>query len=173
MEFGLWYLFDTTSNIAGYSKANWASDVDDHKSTSGGCFYIGNNLISWYDKKQNSISLSTAEAEYIAADSGCIQLLCMKQMLRDYELDQGTMSLFVDNKNVIDISKNPVHHSRTKHIDTKHIDIRHHFICQLVEEKVVSLDYVKIEDQLVDILTIPLDSKKFKYLWSDIVLCTI
>lgn len=59
-------------------------------------------------------------------------------MLRYYELEQGTMSLFIDNKNTIDISKNPVKHSRTKHID-----IRHHFILQLVEEKVVPLDYVK------------------------------
>ncbi len=64
-------------------------------------------------------------------------------MLRDYELSQGTMSLFVDNKSAIDISKNPVQHSRTKHID-----IRHHFIGELVEEKVVSLDHVKTEDQL-------------------------
>lgn len=75
-------------------------------------------------------------------------------MHRDYELKQGTMSLFVDNKSAIDISKNPVQHSRTKHID-----IRYHFIHQLVEEKVISLDYVKTKDQLTNILTKPLDSK--------------
>lgn len=89
-------------------------------------------------------------------------------MLRDYELEQGTMSLFVDNKSVIDISKNIVQHSRTKHID-----IRHNFIYQLEEEKVMSLDYVKTEDQLADILTKPLHSKRFEYLWSTIGLCTI
>lgn len=65
----------------------------------------------------------------------------MKKMLNDYELSQGTMGLFVDNKSTIDISKNSVQHSRTKHID-----IRHHFIRELVEEKVVSLDHVNIED---------------------------
>lgn len=89
-------------------------------------------------------------------------------MLHDYELEQGIMSLFVDNKSVIEIFKNPVQHSRTKYID-----IRHHFIWQLVEEKIVSLDYVKTKDQLVDILTKPLDSKQFKYLRSVIGLCTI
>lgn len=78
------------------------------------------------------------------------------------------MSLFVDNKRTIDIFKNPVQHSRTKHID-----IRHHFICQLVEENVVSLDYVKNEDQFTDILTKPLDYKWFEYLQSAIGLCTI
>lgn len=85
----------------------------------------------------------------------------MKQMLRDYEFLQGTMSLFVDNKSAIDISKNLVQHSKTKHID-----IKHHFIRELVDEKVVSLDHVKTENQLADILIKPLDSKRFKYLRS-------
>lgn len=78
------------------------------------------------------------------------------------------MSLFVDNKSVIDISKNPIQHLRTKHIN-----IRHHFIKQLVEENVVSLDYVKTDGQLADILTKPLDSKWFKYLRGGIGLCTL
>lgn len=77
------------------------------------------------------------------------------------------MSLFVDNKSGIDISKNTVQHSRTKHVD-----IRHHFIHQLVEERIVSLDHVKIEDQLVDILTKPLESKRFEYLKGEIGMCS-
>lgn len=119
----------------GYLNVDWARDVEDYKNTSGGCFYIGNSFVSLHSRKQKSISLSTSKAKYIAASSGCTQLLWIKQMVRDYELEQGTMSLFVDNKSVIDISKNLVQHSMTKHIDN-----RHHFICQLVEEKVVSLD---------------------------------
>ena len=73
--FGIWYSRDTNLNVVGFSDANWAKCVDDSKSTSGGCFYIRNNLVLWHCKKQNSISLSTAEAEYIAAGSGCTQLL--------------------------------------------------------------------------------------------------
>ncbi|XP_022873960.1 uncharacterized protein LOC111392799 [Olea europaea var. sylvestris] len=72
---------------------------DDRKSTSGGCFYMGSNLVAWLSKKQNSISLSTAEAEYIAAGSCCTQLLWMKQMLSDYEINQETMTIFCDNTN--------------------------------------------------------------------------
>ena len=64
-EFGVWYNKDTSDILAGYSDADWAGNVDDRKSTSGGCFYVGNNLVSWMRKKQNSISLATAEAEYI------------------------------------------------------------------------------------------------------------
>ena len=74
-EFGVWYSKDTSDVLVGYSDTNWAENADDRKSTSGGCFYVGNNLVSWMSKKQNSISLSTAEAEYIDAGSCCTQLL--------------------------------------------------------------------------------------------------
>nr|XP_023918602.1 uncharacterized protein LOC112030148 [Quercus suber] len=79
--------------LAGYSDADWAGSVDDRKSTSGGCFYLGNNLVSWMSKKQNFVSLSTAEAEYIVAVSCCTQLLWMKKLLHDYRILQDTMCL--------------------------------------------------------------------------------
>ena len=53
-------------------------DQNLYKSTSGGCFFLGNNLVSWFSKKQNCVSLSTAEAEYIASGSSCSQLVWMK-----------------------------------------------------------------------------------------------
>ena len=68
-DYGLWYSKDLNACLARYSNVDWASSVDDRKSTSGGCFYLGNNLVSWISKKQNSVSLSTAEAEYIATGS--------------------------------------------------------------------------------------------------------
>ena len=69
--FGVWYIKDTNDILAGYSDVDWAENADDRKSTSGGCFYMGNNLVSWMSKKQNSISLSTAETKYIAVGSCC------------------------------------------------------------------------------------------------------
>ncbi|RVW84559.1 Copia protein [Vitis vinifera] len=138
------------------------------KNTSGGCFYIGNCLVAWMSKKQNSVSLFTAEAEYIVAGSCCSQLLWIKQMLRNYGIDQGTMVVFCDNTSAINISKNPVLHSRTKHID-----IRHHFIRDLVEDKVVSLEYVPTEGQIADILTKPLDVSRFESLRKSIGLCIV
>ena len=70
-NFSVWYSKDTDDVLAGYFDADWPSNANDRKSTLGGCFYMSNNLITWMSKKQNSISLSTAEAKYIAASSYC------------------------------------------------------------------------------------------------------
>ena len=77
--FGVWYIKDTNDILAGYSDVDWAENADDRKSTSGGCFYMGNNLVSWMNKNQNSISLSTTEAEYIAISSCSTQFLWMQK----------------------------------------------------------------------------------------------
>jgi hypothetical protein len=70
-DYGILYSHSDNSRMIGYCDADWAGSADDRKSTSGGCFFLGNNLVSWFNKKQNSVSLSTAEAEYIAAGSNC------------------------------------------------------------------------------------------------------
>ena len=88
--------------------------------------------------------------------------------MRDYGIDQGAMVEFCDNTSVISISKNPDLHSRTKDID-----IRHHFIHDLVENKVVSLEYVLTEGQITDILTKPLNVFRFESLRRFICLCTL
>ncbi|CAM8916946.1 unnamed protein product [Rhodiola kirilowii] len=107
-DYGLWYTKDTNSCLVGYCDADWAGNAEDHKSTSGGCLLLGNNLVSWFSKTQNNISLSTAEAEYIAARSCCTQMLWMKQMLEEYGVNQDVMTLYCDNMSSISIYKNPV-----------------------------------------------------------------
>ena len=168
VDFGIWFSKDTNANLVCYSDADWAGNADDRKSTSGGCFYLGNNLVSWHSKKQNSISLSTAEAEYIAAGSCCTQLLWMKQMMIDYGFDLKTLTIFCDNTSAINISKNPVQHSRTKHID-----IRHHFIRELVENDVVILEHVETSKQIADIFTKALDAVRFSSLRKSLGVCII
>jgi phage anti-repressor protein len=145
--------------LARYSDVGWAGNADDRKSTSGGCFYVGTNLVAWMSRKQASISLSTAEAEYVAVGSCCTQLLWMKKLLCDYGFTQDIMVIHCDNTSAINISKNPVQHSRTKHID-----IRHHFIRDLVESREVALMFIPTENQLADILTKPLDGSRFESL---------
>ncbi|XP_065622786.1 secreted RxLR effector protein 161-like [Quercus suber] len=158
-EYGIWYSRDLNECLAKYSDADWAGCIDDRKSTSSGCYYLGNNLVLWMSKKHNSVSLSTAEAEYIAAASCCAQLLWMKKLLHDYGITQDTMCVYCDNTSAINLSKNPVQHSKSKHIE-----IRYHFIRDLVEERTVYLELINTENQKADIFTKPLDGPKFKSL---------
>jgi len=165
-DYGILYSHSENTRLVGYGDANWAGSVDDRESTSGGCFFLGNNLVSWFSKKQNFVALSIDEAEYIAAGSSCSQLVWMKQMLQEYDVKQGVLTLYCDNLSAIKISKNPIQHSRTKHID-----IRHPFIMDLVEDKIVTLEHVTTEEQLADIFTKALDVKQFEKLRSKLGIC--
>lgn len=127
--------------LIGYYDADWEGSANDRKSTSGGCFFLENNLISWFNKKQNSVSLSMDEVEYNATGSNCSQLIWMKQMVEEYNVQQDVMTLYCDNLSAINISKNLIHHNRTKHID-----IHHHFIRDLVKDKIVTLEHVTTEN---------------------------
>ena len=83
-------------------------------------------MVSWFSKKQNSVALSTIEAEYIAAGCCCAQILWMKQTLKDFDLIFNITPIMCDNTSAINLSKNPVNHSRTKHIEIQHHFLRDH-----------------------------------------------
>lgn len=72
MDYGLLYLKGKEFTLSTYSNADWAGCINDRKSISGGAFYLGENLVSWHNKKQESISLSIVEAEYITTISYCM-----------------------------------------------------------------------------------------------------
>ena len=92
----------------------------------------------------------------------------MKQMLKEYNVEQDVMTLYCDNMSAINISKNPVQHSRTKHID-----IRHHYIRDLVEDKVITLEHVATEEQVADIFTTALDANQFEKLRGKLGICLL
>ena len=166
-DYGMMYSHSTNSKLVGYCDADWAGSADDRKNSSGGCFFLKNNLISWFSKKQNCVSLSTTEAEYIVAGRSCPQLIQMKQMQKEYNVEQDVMILYCDNLSAINISKNPIQHSRTKHID-----ICHHFISDLVEDKIVTFEHVATEKQILDIFTEVLDSNQFEKLKGELGIYT-
>ena len=75
---------------------------------SGTCQFLGPSLVSWHSKKQNSVALSMAEAEYIAAGACCAQLLLILRQLRDLGIDLKKVPIKCDNKSAINITKNPM-----------------------------------------------------------------
>ncbi|GAV64570.1 hypothetical protein CFOL_v3_08088 [Cephalotus follicularis] len=125
-------------------------------------------LISWFIKKQNSVALSTTEAEYIAAGSCCAQVRWMKQQLLDYGFTFEKIPIRCDNTSAICLGKNLVHHSRTKHID-----IRYHFIKDHIEKGDIELVFVPTEEQVTDIFTKPLDENTFSKFRGELGLCEI
>ncbi|GJZ39949.1 retrovirus-related pol polyprotein from transposon TNT 1-94 [Tanacetum coccineum] len=120
----------------------------------------------WYPKgidietiKQTALAISTTEAEYVSAGKACQQALWMKQALIDYDVRLDDVPIMCDNKGAIDLSKNPVQHSRTKHIE-----IRHHFLRDNVQKGHISIEKVPSVDNIADILTKPLKRESFNYL---------
>ncbi|KAK1370395.1 hypothetical protein POM88_036487 [Heracleum sosnowskyi] len=128
----------------------------------------GQSLVSWQSKKQNSVALSTAEGEYLAAGSCCSQILLMIQTLRGYGIKCSTIPIYCDNTSTINISKNPVNHSRTKHIY-----VRHHFLRDNVAKGKIELVFVSTEVQLADIFTKPLAEERFNVLCRELGMCDV
>ncbi|KAH9780462.1 hypothetical protein KPL71_008083 [Citrus sinensis] len=156
IDIGLWYPRGTHIDLTCFSDADFAGYKVDRKSTSGTCYILGHSLVSWFSKKQNSVALSTTEAEYIAAGSCCAQALWMKQTLRDYGINLEQIPIKCDNTSAINLSKNPIQHSRTKHIE-----IRHHFLRDHVQKGDIALEFISTEKQLADIFTKPLCEEQF------------
>jgi hypothetical protein len=129
--------------LVGFSDSDFSESLVDRKSTSGACLFLRRSLVSWSSKKQNSIALSTAEAEYIAVGSCCTQILYFKQSLVDYNIKLSSVPLLCDNESAMKIAKNPVLHSRTKHID-----IRHHFLREKEANGDITLQNIRSEEQL-------------------------
>jgi hypothetical protein len=162
-KFCLWYPKGSTFDLIGYSDADLAGCKIDRKSTPGTCQFLGRSLVSWASKKQNSVALSTTEAEYIAAGHCCAQLLWMRQTLRNYGYKLSKVPLLCDNESAIRMADNPVEHSRTKHIAIQYRFLRDH-----QQRGDIEIAYVSTKEQLVDIFTKPLDEKTFTKLRNEL-----
>ncbi|WVZ81323.1 hypothetical protein U9M48_028713 [Paspalum notatum var. saurae] len=155
-EFGLWYSADSSLSLLGFSDSDHAGCRIDRKSTSGTYQFLGTSLVSWSSRKQSSVATSTCEAEYVAAASYCSQILWMLATLRDYGLTYERIPILCDSSSAISVAKNPVLHSRTKHID-----VRYHFLRDNYEKGMIDIVKVASENQVADILTKPLDLETF------------
>ncbi|GJX35935.1 hypothetical protein Tco_0247492 [Tanacetum coccineum] len=156
---GLWYPKGTGVETIVYADSDHAGGYVDRKSTSGVCTFMGCCLTSWFSKKQTALAISTTEAKYVSAKKACQQALWMKQDLVYYNIKLDDVPILCDNKCAIDLSKNPVLHSRTKHIE-----IRHHFLRDNVQKGNISIEKVSSEDNIADILTKPLKREPFNLL---------
>ncbi|GJX88153.1 retrovirus-related pol polyprotein from transposon TNT 1-94 [Tanacetum coccineum] len=156
---GLWYPKCLDFDLKGYSDSGYSGCNMDKKRTSGACQLLRGKLVCWSAKKQQSMAMSSAEAEYVAVVRCCANILWMKIQLTDYDIIHEKVPIFCDNTSAIAISNNPVLHSRTKHIY-----IRYHFIRDHILKGDIELDFIPTQYQLTDIFTKPLDEPTFKRL---------
>ena len=119
------------------------------KSTTGYVFFIGDGAILWNRKRQLTVALSTMEAKYMAASHSVKEAMWFRLLMADVDcMLDGATTIKCNNQGCITLAKNPKHHLRTKHID-----VRHHFICEMIEDKVIELEYCPTEGMVADVLT--------------------
>ncbi|GJS27829.1 putative ribonuclease H-like domain-containing protein [Tanacetum coccineum] len=158
-KLGLWYPRVSSFDLESYSDSDYAGANLDRKSTTGGCQFLGRRLISWQCKKQTIVATSTTEAEYVAAASCCGQVLWIQNQMLDYGFNFMNTKIYIDNESTICIVKNPVYHSKTKHIA-----IRHHFIRDAYEKKLIQVLKIHTDDNVADLLTKAFDVSSVKHL---------
>ncbi|KAL3634075.1 hypothetical protein CASFOL_021129 [Castilleja foliolosa] len=148
-HYGLNFHKPAHMNITGFSDSDWASDIDDRRSISGHCVYIGGNLVSWSSKKQNCVSRSSTEAEYRSLAQVVSEVSWIRYLLDELSVSQTRVPhIWIDNQSAIYLSSNPILHARTKHIE-----LDFHFIREKVAAGSIQVNYVPSFDQNADILT--------------------
>jgi hypothetical protein len=158
-EYGLWYRQMNEVKLHGFMDVDWVDNPMDRKRTSGGIFSIGSTTVSWYNRKKISVALSSMEEEYVEASQDACEAIWMRKIL--VGLFGSHLYLIVihcDNQSCIKLSINLVFHDRSKNID-----IQYHHLRDCVQWKIMFLQYIAMEDQDADTLTMALTRSKFEY----------
>ncbi|MCO5602379.1 hypothetical protein L7F22_056510 [Adiantum nelumboides] len=144
--------------VMGYTDSNYASDLDNTRSTSGYVFTMAGGVVSWRSRLQTCVTQSTTKAEYVAVSEACKEEIWLGWLVTDLVIKEETSMLHCDSQSAIQLARNPVYHSKTKHVDAKY-----HFIKEVVEDKQVWLVKVHIIDNPADLLTKGLPRERFAH----------
>ncbi|MCO5614198.1 hypothetical protein L7F22_068478 [Adiantum nelumboides] len=146
-------------SVVGYSDADFEEDLDRRRFTSGYLYTFAGGAISWFSRLQSCVTLSTTEAEYVAASESCKEAIWLTRLVRDLGIVGEIAVLHCDSQSAIQLARNPVIHAKTKHVD-----IRYHFIRDVLEDKPLQLVKVHTDDNRADLLTKSLSSEGFAHL---------
>ncbi|XP_062557763.1 uncharacterized protein LOC134222614 [Armigeres subalbatus] len=146
--------------LVGYADADWASDTEDRKSISGYIFKVYGNTVSWASRKQQTVALSSCEAEYAALSAAASEGLWLHGILQDLKQVQPNMAfkIFEDNRGCISMAAN------TENKRVKHIDVKHHFLRDHVAQGRLTIEAIGTANQKADTFTKPLEPGRFREL---------
>ena len=146
------------NTLTGWGDADLGGCYDSRKSTTGYVFHLNGGPVAWSSKLQGTVALSTTEAEYIALCAAGTEAVFLRGILEDMHCKQEEPTVIhEDNFGCVQLTKNAVLHTRTKHID-----IRHHKLRELVNNNTIFVQQCSSELMLADILTKPLPKKRFQ-----------
>nr|GEU78478.1 putative ribonuclease H-like domain-containing protein [Tanacetum cinerariifolium] len=165
-----WFQYpkDSAFDLEAYSDSDYDGANLDRKSITIGCQFLVRRLISWQYKKQTIVATSTTKAEFVATASCCGQVLWIQNKMLDYSFNFMNTKIYIDNESTICIVKNPVFHSKTKHIE-----IRHHFIMDAYEKKLIQVLKIHTNNNVADLLNKVFDVSRFNFLIVNIRMVTL
>ena len=169
INYGIFYKKGGEKKLLAFTDSDYAGDLEDRKSTSGYVFLLSSGAVSWSSKKQPIVTLSTTEAEFVAAAACACQAVWMRRILKKFGHSQeGSTTVMCDNSSTIKLSKNPIMHGRSKHID-----VRFHFLRDLTKDGEVELVYYGTQDQVTNLMTKPLKLDAFQKLKEKLGVCDV
>jgi len=143
-------------SIIGFSDADWATDTDDQKFTTGYCIYFGANIVSWSSHKQKVVSRSSTEAEYRSIAAVLAEILWLTSLLQELHIPTEVPKIYSDNLGAVQLASNPIMHSKTKHFE---LDL--HFVRDNIQQMRVQLIQLPTQFQIADLLTKPISGTTF------------
>ena len=148
-------------SVIGFSDADWGGDLDDRHSTTGNVFMLASGAVSWISKKQAVVALSTSEAEYVALSMAAQEAAWLQKLFSDLKIPKQPIVIMEDNQGAIALARNPISHSRSKHID-----LRFHFIREAAQEGMIDIVYCPTSEMVADLFTKPIPLGQFEKLRS-------
>ena len=155
MNYGLKYTSQDKWEVTGYCDSDWGGDIDSLKSTTGYVFIAGGAAISWCSKKQNVVARSSTEAEHVASIQAGVEAKWLVDFNSELGINIGPVLVYTDNQANLKVMSKQEARGRTRHFA-----IQKAFLRELIEQEIVTYDWIRSEEQVADILTKALTEEK-------------
>ncbi|GLI64580.1 hypothetical protein VaNZ11_007855 [Volvox africanus] len=142
--------------LFGYADADWASDRDNRRSTTGYVFILHGGAVSLKSRLQPTTAASSVEAEYMSVSSATREAMFLRKLMFDLGCPVEAVRIWDDNLGAINLIRNPTTSDRSKHID-----VQHHFVREKERFGYVNFEYCPTESMVADMLTKPLPEAQF------------